>query len=101
MIDAAEIDTDPPAMMLVELRFMSDPDVPTDPSITAVPPDLYARNHVAVPVASADASAVIALNVRTPFETVPGVAANGNTANTVPVAAVAGFAGRVPDRTSM
>ena len=57
--------------------------------------------HVAVPLELDAASVVIALNVTTPFDTVPAVGDNGSTASTNPDAAVATLAGRVPDRISM
>src|SRR4051812_37337517 len=68
----ADTDTAAPAEIATELRFRFAPLVPTDPSNTGVVPSLFnARNHVAVPVLSADASAVIALAVETPFTDAP------------------------------
>ena len=54
------------ATMLVVVRFRSEPDVPTFPSTFAVPPEVVMRNHVAVPVAFALESCVMAFRVRTP-----------------------------------
>jgi len=62
-----ETATLPVATMLTEFRLRSAPEVPTVPSKTWVePPDCTIRNHVAVPVAFADESDVIAFNVNTP-----------------------------------
>lgn len=66
VIDAAVIDTWAPATIDVVERFMSAPLVPTVPSNTCDPPEDSIRNHEAVPVASADESAVIAFRVSTP-----------------------------------
>ena len=77
----------------------------TDPSITAVPVESYARNHPAVPVASADVSDVIALAVATEGDAVVAFPNAGseqvNVASNVPDAAVFAVAGCDPVRTSM
>jgi len=54
----------PPDVIDVELRFRSEPAVPTSPSILATAPEVRIRNHDAVPVAFADESAVIASMLR-------------------------------------
>jgi hypothetical protein len=88
--------TELPATMLVVFKFRSDPDVPTFPSSTwVVPSDLTSRNHVAVPVASADESDVIELRVRTPLDAEgANVALQVSSASSV--VAVPPVAGRVP-----
>src|SRR5262245_37818414 len=53
------ISTAAPLTMLVVFKIMSASDVPQVPSTWAVPPDDFARNHAAVPVALAEASPVI------------------------------------------
>ena len=61
--------------VLFSTRF--DVAVPTLPSMTTVVPfDAKQRNHEAVPVASADVSEPIALNVIKPFD-VAGAAVSG------------------------
>ena len=60
--------TGPPETMEVVLRFRSEPDVPTVPSITPVPPEVVTRYQLAVPVALAELSLEIELNVSTPLE---------------------------------
>jgi len=52
--------------MDVVVKFRSEPDVPTLPSIQKVADASTTRNQVAVPVAFALESCVIALAVRTP-----------------------------------
>ena len=57
-----------PATKATVLKLISSPDVPTVTSILVVPPDVAIRAHVAVPVASALVSDVIAAAVSTPFD---------------------------------
>ena len=88
--------TGPPETSEVVLRFRSEPLVPTSPSSTkVVPSDLTMRNHVAVPVAFAELSCVMAFNVYTPPDAAgANVALHVNSANNV--VAVPAVAGRVP-----
>lgn len=62
---ADEILTVAPELIDVLDRFMSLPDVLTEPSMMIVPPDVTSRNHVAVPLASA-AALVMLFSVSTP-----------------------------------
>src|SRR3990167_9021278 len=90
-------DTVPPATIDTLLRFRSEPAVPTLPSITKVEPsDWTIRNHVAVSVAFADESWVIAFAVNTPFTAAGAnaVALQVNSASRV--VAAPPVAGRVP-----
>lgn len=57
-----------PVTKATVLKLISSPDVPTVTSILVVPPDVAIRAHVAVPVASALVSDVIAAAVSTPFD---------------------------------
>jgi hypothetical protein len=69
----------PVAMLVVPVRFKSAPEVPTLPSIKAVPPEVVRRYQVAAVPAPAPAVPVplpIAPTVRTPPEAVPNVAAH-------------------------
>ena len=89
----------PVATIDTEDRLRSLPDVPTLPSITAVvPSDFHNRKWVAVPVLSAEESAVTVPTVSTPPD---ALAANGvahvSSASKVPVMLAATFAGRVPE----
>jgi hypothetical protein len=99
--------TVPDATMLVLSRVMSPPPpvAVTDPSMIAVPAPEYARNHPAVPVASADVSEVIAAAVATEGLAVvaapKAVADKGRVASRVPDAAVFAVAGCEPVRISM
>jgi len=68
-----EIDTTAAATNETELKFTLAPEVPTEKSTIRVPPDVTSVPHVAVPVASAEASLLIALAVMTP----PLAAPNG------------------------
>ncbi len=80
-------------------RFMSAPDVPTVPSILAVPPEVFTRKWAAVPVVAIVTDAGSAA-VSTPPDDVnePEIA---TVARRVPDAAVSGVAGFVPDRISI
>ena len=87
--------TVPPELIVVVFRLQSAPEVPTEPSITNVPPEVVIRNHVAVLEAIAvtfDGS--VGLNGPPP----DAAAANGlpsvNSASFV--VAVPPVAGRVP-----
>ena len=88
----------PPAVMLTLFRLRSDADVLTSPSTIAVEPaEFHSRKWEAVPLASADASEVIAFSVSTPpDEDGANVALHVSSASSVPVIAAATFAGRVP-----
>lgn len=87
-------------------KFRSEPDVPTLPWMIRVVLEaawqfvvllvVQMRKCAAVPVALAD-SDVIALNVRTPAETVPAVEDSGRDARTVPESTVATLAGCAPE----
>lgn len=89
------------------LKFKSAPVVPTVPCAMRVVLDtatqlvvllvVHSSQCAAVPVADA-AVAVIALKVRTPAETVPGVADSGITTRMVPASTVATLAGCAPVR---
>ncbi len=87
--------TGPPDTSDPVFKFRSEPEVPTLKSAMKVPPEVTRRAHVAVPVAFADESCVIALSVSTPPE-----AAGANVALQVSsasrVVAVPPVAGRVP-----
>jgi len=88
-----------PELMATEFNTISAEDVPTVPSNTTdEPSDLSVRNHVAVPVASALESDVIAPAVETPLDDDPkAVDANRNSANRVfPDRAVSAVEGCVP-----
>lgn len=92
----------PPATMDTESRFMSAPDVDTEPSMIAVLFESYTRNQPAVPVASADESPVIAFAVATPADAAPNAGSEQvSVPSRVPDAAVATVAGWVPVRISM
>lgn len=89
----------PPITIDVLFSTRFDVAVPTLPSITTVVPfDAKQRYHEAVPVAFADASEPIALNVIKPFDAAgAAVALNVNSAsNTCVVIAVSAVAGCVP-----
>lgn len=60
---AEVIETSWPTLMDVEFRFKSEPEVPTLISTQQVPVESTILDHVAVPVAFAEASAVMAENV--------------------------------------
>jgi hypothetical protein len=84
---------------VVVVTIMSVPEVPTVPWQTTVVPSVSSsRKKVAVPVASALASAVIALAVATPAEAAPkAVADMGSWASSVlPESAALASAGAVP-----
>src|SRR5574340_452472 len=87
-----------PAVTVVVTTLQSKPDpTPTEPSSTVAPPDVSARNHAAVPLASAEASWVIAWAVATPAAAAENAGlANVQVASSVcvvtPVSAVAGWA---------
>ena len=83
------------AVMLVVVRFRSLPEVPTFPSTIAVPPEVERRNHVAVPVAFALESCVIALSVRTPAAA-PGANVALHVSSARSVVAAPPVAGREP-----
>src|SRR6185436_389574 len=71
-----EMLTAAPLEIATEFRFKLAPDVPTLPSNSDdVPSDFNTRNHVAVPLAFAELSAVIALAVATPFTAAPNAVA--------------------------
>ena len=95
---AEEIATVAPAVMAVEFRIQSALAVPTDPSTIRVPPEVVNVHHVAVPVASAEASSAIAFAVRTPAAAAPkAVAESASSASfTCAPRAVATFVGCVP-----
>lgn len=61
----AVIATVAPVVIVVEFRFKSAPDVPTEPSATLKPVDLTIENHAAVPP-TADGSDVMVLAVIEP-----------------------------------
>ena len=63
----------PPTTKETELKLMSAPLVPTEPSRTNAAAEVTILNHVAVPVAFAEASAVIALNVSVPDDAAAAV----------------------------
>lgn len=93
----------PPATIVVvsNVRSPPPPVAVTEPSMTAVPPDAFARNQPAVPDASADVSDVIAFAVAVPeLEDPNAVADSVKVPNNVPVAAVPGVAGCEPVRIS-
>ena len=98
VIESEVIATVAPETMLVVLRLISAPDVPTDISTIRVPPDVCSEANVAVAVAAAVAL-VIALAVATPPEAAANaVALNGSVASTVlPDNAVSGLVGCVPE----
>lgn len=77
---------------------MSAPDVPTEKSTMRVPADVVSVPHVAVPVASADASLEIAFAVSTPPDAAGAkVAEHASSASlTCEPSAVATFVGCVP-----
>jgi hypothetical protein len=86
-------------LMLVEFRTRFAVAVSTEPSnTTVVPSDFRQRNHVAVPVAFASVSLVIALNVIRPPEAAgAAVALNRSSASsTCEPMAVSAVAGWVP-----
>jgi hypothetical protein len=60
--------TGPPATIETVFILRSAPEVETVPWNTAVPPEVVTRKKVAVPVASAELSWVIAFKVKTPPE---------------------------------
>jgi hypothetical protein len=71
-----EQDTTAPDTMLVVLRITLAADVPTEPSNhTVVPLLARMRAHVAVPVALAEESSVMALAVMTPPDAAPNASA--------------------------
>jgi hypothetical protein len=91
-----EIETVPAVTIDVEFKLRSAPDVPTLPSNTWVePPDWTIRNQVAVPVAFADESWVIAFNVSTPLDA-PGANVELQVSSASSVVAVPPVAGRDP-----
>jgi hypothetical protein len=84
-----------PVTIEVVFKFKSEPDVPTLPSHTKVPPEVTSLNHVAVSVAFADESWVIALSVKTPPDAAgANVALQVSSANSV--VAAPPVAGREP-----
>lgn len=95
------IETVCPVAILVLLSTRSDDDVPTVPSINAVPPDVVMRNQVALVPAPAPAVPVpfeIAFNVSTPAEAVPNADALhvSDASKVCDETAVSGLAGCVP-----
>ena len=94
-----DVSNSAPEERAVEFRFMSAPEVPTEPSqIAVVPSDLSHRNHAAVPEA-AIVTGEIAFAVITPFAAAPkaGLAGNVMVARRFcVVTAVSGVAGWVP-----
>lgn len=95
MIVIDVIDTCWPVLMAVELKLRSEPLVPQLPSYTQVPVESTTRNQVAVPVALALESAVIAENVSTPPEAA-AQAGSEQVSSAKSVVAVPQVAGRVP-----
>ena len=92
------IDTGAPATIVVELRTIVVPLVPTSQSATVAPVESTIRAHEAVPELSAEASAVMAESVIVP-EAAAGAAGSehGSEAkSTCVVMAVFAFAGCVP-----
>lgn len=84
---------------LTLMRTRSAEAVPTEPSkTTVVPSDLSARNHVAVPVASAALSCVIAFAVATPAtaDAKAGLPKRSSARSTWAPSAVSAVAGWVP-----
>jgi hypothetical protein len=92
------IDNVAPELKAVEFKFMSEPDVPTEPSAsTTEPPDSAHRNHDATPEV-AIVTLAIAAAVRTPlFDVIAADAGSVTVASKVPEAAVSGVVGWVPE----
>jgi hypothetical protein len=88
----------PPTVIDTEFKFKSAPEVPTEKSTMRVPAEVVSVPHVAVPVASAEASVVIAFAVKTPPEAAGAkVADKASSASfTCAPRAVATFVGCVP-----
>lgn len=80
----AEIEHDPLVVIVVELRFRSQPDVPTLISMTRRPVDLQIAAHAAVPPAHV-ASAVIVFAVMTPAAAAPKAFVDGNASDATTV----------------
>ena len=91
-----------PAAKATELRFMSEPEVPTEPSNSGVVwLDSQQRNQVAVPE-FAMVTEVMLFAVITPLVMdAAKVAGSANVASAVEPAAVSGLAGWVPAKMSM
>ena len=66
----ADTATVAPVAMVVEFRFRSAPDVPTEPSATRSPVDFVRENQIAVPPVAA-ATEPIAFAVMTPAAALP------------------------------
>jgi hypothetical protein len=94
-----DVDNTAPETRDVELRFISAPDVPTEPSaITVVPSDFVQRKNVAVPVAAIVTLEIAAAVITPLLEVNAADAGNAIVANNVfPLSAVSGVVGCVPE----
>lgn len=71
-----EIATVAPAVIAVVFKMQSAAAVPTDPSTTRTPAEVTNVHQLAVPVASAEASSLMAFAVKTPAAAAPNAVAD-------------------------